>query len=368
MDAYIAIWFIQCCVCLFGTVVTRRRFEELLPAGMLGMVLFAYALGLLGALAAGVWIALGLGLLLGLSALALVLGGRRKFAPERFFTPAFFCYAALLALSAFVSYGRAVWIWDECSHWAISVKSMVYARDFSTSPLSHILFRSYPPGLTIWQYFYQALHGLFSGKPFCEWLLYGAYNAFCFALLLPFLRLVTRKARALSPLLCAALVLLPMCFFDAPYAMYESLYVDALLAILAAYAFYTFRFPGEGGPFVLLSRCLALAMLPLVKDSGLYFAAALPLCFFLSDWIRMGGKRFFGKPLLPYAACALSAAAAKLSWSLELHASGVARAFSQPVDIGLLWRLLTGAEQGYQRAILENFARKFFSPALTVLG
>lgn len=363
MISCIAIWLVEMNIALFGTVISGRRFEEVLPVGMIALVLWTYAFGLCGALGAGLVTALAGGVLLGALALILILTRRRAFPKGRFFTPAFFAYLALLALAAYVSFGRVAANWDECSHWATVVKAMTYEGAFSTNPDCHILFRSYPPGAAVYQYFYQAANRLFTGAPFTEWLLFFAYDAFCLALLMPLLRLIDKKRWLYTPLFCAVLAALPLCWFD---AMYASLYIDGLLALLALYALSCFRFGTRGGAFDALACCTALAMLVLVKDAGLFFAILIPLFALISAWIAEG--KAFWRPgrLWPYAAGWAAAGLAKWSWSREVAQSGVRVMFNESIDPVQLWRILTGAETGYQRTILENYVQKFFSPALSL--
>ena len=150
------------------------------------------------------------------------------------FTPGFVIFTVAFALFAVCNKGKLVHEMDAFSHWGDVVKSMTLLDDFGTNAASLTEFKSYPPGISLFQYFYEKtgslLHG---GTRYTEWFLYHAYQVMLAAFVAPvFSRLSHRKPA--TALICS------ICVFAAPLVMYyntyDSLYVDSLLGILSGCA------------------------------------------------------------------------------------------------------------------------------------
>ncbi len=361
MAAVFVIWLLQMFVCLLGTLTTDRSMETFVPAGLLGMTLVCYLSGLAGILETGVWIGVFFCVLAGAASLILILSGRKRFCSARFFTPGFFVYLASVILFVYISYGRRVIAWDECSHWAISVKALIQTGKLYYVPGANIKFPSYPPGSAILHYIGQRIHSLFTGEQYAEWLLYVVYDMLCASFLVPALGYLKGKRPVSAALTAVSLFALPMCFFDEMYAL---LLIEMLLALSAFYAVLLFSYDRSGRPLCVALRSLSLIMLVLLKDSGLYFALVIPVLFLIADWIR-GKKAFFtqGKfvPYLIHIGCALLT---KAAWSAALSRNHTVIRWSDPIDFGVFFRVLAGKEAGYRAMVFSNYWKELLSPQI----
>ena len=48
--------------------------------------------------------------------------------------------------------------WDEFSHWGSVVKSMFLTNGLSVKEGSSLMFKSYPPAISIFEYFFQVIN------------------------------------------------------------------------------------------------------------------------------------------------------------------------------------------------------------------
>lgn len=54
----------------------------------------------------------------------------------------------------FLTYDLKVFEWDSFSHWALTVKDMYYRDVISADSSAATAYKSYPPGIALWQYFF----------------------------------------------------------------------------------------------------------------------------------------------------------------------------------------------------------------------
>ncbi len=170
----------------------------------------------------------------------------------------------LCALFAILHHQASFYLYDEFSHWGIFLKEML-ASDAVWGSDSNAMVLRYPPGAPLWQYFFLRFTGFTEG---------GAYLAQFCLLMLPLLVLWQDvKWRQLYWLLSVfALVALTLSNFGHGFS---SLYVDHLLGAWFAGTIFNFMLDmEERSPTQLLSYVLPITTLALIKDAGLFFAAA----------------------------------------------------------------------------------------------
>ena len=167
---------------VFAGAFFRRDFADMLPLSAMGLILVLYLAGFLGALKAGVFLILGLALLLYAISVPRLLKEKsaKQFLKNHFGAEGVYfiiIYVILVALNV----GRLAWHHDELSHWMTCVKVMTNIDDFAANyALSDADFASYPPAMALFQYFFQKLHEIFDGAAlFSEWRPYAAYQLFC---------------------------------------------------------------------------------------------------------------------------------------------------------------------------------------------
>lgn len=186
----IALFFIISSGSVYASAVSGKRFEEVLPLTVFSLILVHFLSGVTGFLRQGTYIAISVSILLYLVALITCVQKRTfRFFLKSFLTPGFAVFSVIFVIITVYNYGRLAYIWDEFSHWADVVKSMYTINDLSTNPSANAAFASYPPAMSLFQYFFQNLNRIVSGnRVFEEWRLYSAYQLAAYSLLLPFLR------------------------------------------------------------------------------------------------------------------------------------------------------------------------------------
>ena len=178
---------------MLGSAVWKKRFEDLLPIGCASIVLMLFLCGILGFLKQGVYLVLIISVFLWSYSLCHLFRNKTwKEFGNNFLTPAFCIFLAAYIVLTYTNYGMMAATWDEFSHWADIVKAMVSIDDFGTNPEAQSIFQSYPPGMSLFQYFFEKVYLLLNrGELFSEWRLYFSYQIFFLSFFMPFLRKLT---------------------------------------------------------------------------------------------------------------------------------------------------------------------------------
>ncbi len=258
---------------VFSAAFFSQRFEKTLPVTCMGIVFILFLSGVFGNLLPGFWAVLALSVLLWAAAgIRWFAGGRPAGFLQNLMTPGLLGFTLLYVALSILNHGKLACYWDDYSNWIDSVKAMTYLHDFTANPASRSLFRSYPPGMGLFQYFAQMIYQLFHPGVFCEGIVFEGYQLFSLSLLFP----LTGKLRWNSPVrnVCVFLLLFlcPALFAENFYAQ---LVIDPFVGLLfgsaTAYLFICgYRNNGDA-----LFMGLVCFMLLLVKDVGKLFAVIL---------------------------------------------------------------------------------------------
>lgn len=314
MIAGILIFLALCAPGVWCAASRGRRFEELLPVSAMGIVLVLFVFGLLSKLEWGVY---GL-LLLGayfylLTGISLWKRKNRRTFRGNLVTPGFCIFLAAYCGLTLLNRGRLANTWDEFSHWIDVVKVMTTQDDFATNPGAFSGYASYPPGMALFQYFFQKVSFLCGGERFSEGSTYTAYQVLTFCLFFPFLRKLSfRKPAAILPYL-AGVFLAPMLFHN----FFASIFIEGFLGVCSGVGMsMIFLYPREEKDTLYIGTIgMLCAMLALAKDAGIVFALFLAGAFLLDR--RLAGE----KGLLPDAVALLGAVLPRLLWMLEVRLS-----------------------------------------------
>lgn len=297
-----------------ASALADRRTEESLPVCFCAAALWLYGFYCLGL------VRLGLVLLCAGTPCLFLLGWRRSGSLKQYLTAVFtpgtavylcFCLFFLIFFSC-----NPVSRHDELRLWGAVPKAIHETGALQLGPQSPIFatMQSYPPALPLIGFFFTA----FSGE-FCEGALFVGYACMSVSFLLPaFSKWEWKHWRLLAP--AALLVLLTPFVFTSHnedaglFGM--TLYVDPLLGMAAGYAFYLAGHRPFENRFRLIAFSLTLAVLCLLKDTGLVFAlTALVLALIL------GRKEVKLSGLLPVLAVVVSVGSWKLLLKLyDIHA------------------------------------------------
>lgn len=267
-------------------------------------------------------------------------------------------FGVFFAFSVFLNYGRFLSLWDELTHWGSSIKNMYFLNALGTFKESSGSVGSYPPGISLFHYFWI--------RPFPNFTEYPAFiasNIVFFSLISTFFRRINLRLF----LFLYSILLIAILFF--PY-FFSSIYVDTLMGILFGILLLSyFLLDNEKDQIyrALLVTSIATILI-LIKDTGLIFCLiALSIIFcdiFLfkrkipvAQWLKenLAIKKIKQSFLFLPIIISLSF---RLIWSLHLKITNAFSASAGRVDNGisqLLNNMTKGNLELYQYETIENF-------------
>ena len=351
----------------FAGVFCRRKFADTIPFSAMVVILVLYVCGAVGLLKAGVYLIL-------LAALVLLILSIIRLIKEKRLSESIksdvglegLFFILIYAILVILNHGRFAWMTDEFSHWMYSVKAMSRIDDFAANyTASQAMFPSYPPGMALFQYFFQKLHEIFEGtKLFCEWRPYVAFQLFAVVLFFPCLRRM-KYHKIIKPILFGCAMLIPLVLY--PGFFFSSVLIDPVIGVMAGAGFVYLLMDDDRSPAdktVYIS--MLCAILVLMKDAGMFFAIFIAITFIL--YVLLGGRirnnpagkteiiRECGTAVIPLAA----SLCAKGSWNLILNRFQTPRSFSNPLQIGEYLRLFfAGGDTTYKQETVDQFKRAF---------
>lgn len=274
-----------CTLCSAGTavVLSKRKFDEVLPLVMMGSALLIYLSGFLEDLRIGYWLCAAFA---GAFPILLLVGKMRKrkwaMRPSDFFTPGLVIFCALFVFLFVLNIKRQFTVWDEFMHWGPMVKEMFRLDRFYSVAESVIpMHKDYPPVISILQLFWCKMAGEYR-----EGYLYISLQLLTFSMFLPALSsLKFRKkfsfyvklAFMLAFMITSALLIT---LSEAKF--YTTIYIDCFLAVILAYGLYISVGEGAHTAFNIVRLAVCLAFLLLSKQMGLVFFLLIVGAYFLN--------------------------------------------------------------------------------------
>jgi hypothetical protein len=321
-----------------------------LPTTIFGITAILYTFSLFNQLLIGFWFVLAVIALATLASAVLLIKEKELLSHlKSLLSPGLAIFIFLALFSFLLTRGMQLSSWDEFSHWGTIVKA-TYLYD-AVGPYNPVDlgFRSYPPSLSLFEYFVTKL-----GGPWLEGNIFWAYQLIIWSLFTPFLAQLTWRRWG------QLLVVVPLAFI-APLAFFNSLsvtLVDPLLGMLFGYAL-AIAYVGNVLQWRLaLHVGLAVFMLALAKDAGTFMAALVVVLYLVrlfaakkinpEEW---SWKRFAILGSIP----TLSLVASNQSWAALVSAKVEAPAFSSPIDIGAFFGAFRGEGPAYWQEILSTF-------------
>lgn len=345
---------------VFGAAIYEKRFEELLPVTCATIILTIYAAGIAGALKLGVYVVLVLSTILWIfSAYKVFKCKKIRSFLEHFLTPGFCVFVFLYFLLGFFCRDMIASQWDEFSHWADTVKAMVLVDDFGTNAAAHTMFPSYPPGMSVFQYFFQKVYLMLKpDQTFSEWRLFFAYQIFFLSFLMPFLKDLSFKKPLKIMGIAVLLYVGPMLIFT---NVYSCIYIDAILGFVAGTAFAHVFLVRKKDWLYDIYVYISIAMLVLMKDAGMLFAAALLIVYLIemiAPWNFKSIRAILTKDNIIRVVCgSCSLIIPKVLWSLNMRVNHVEPVFSGKVDIPELLRIILGRDpENYRSTVFRLYS------------
>jgi hypothetical protein len=321
-----------------------------LPTAVFGITAVLYTFGLFNLLLVGFWVVLAAISVATLVSFALLIKDRELLSHlKSLLSPGLAIFVSFALFSFLLTRGMQLSSWDEFSHWGTIVKATFLFDAVGPYNPVELGFRSYPPSLSLFEYFVTKL-----GGAWLEGNIFWAYQLIIWSLFTPFLSQLTWRRWghlfAVVPLV-----------FVAPLGFFNSLNVtliDPLLGMLFGYAL-AIAYVGNILQWRLtLHVGLAVFMLTLAKDAGSFMAALVVVLYIVrllgarktspEEW---SWKRFAILGSIP----TLSLVASNQSWSGLVRARVETPAFQNPIDIGAFFGALRGEGPAYWQEILSTF-------------
>lgn len=295
-------------VSLLFMTIWNRKWEETVGLSLIAAIFIMYVAGLTEHLLQGVYSVYILSAIcLGIS---IYLYNRKHMTMKDLFSPGIVVYGFLFLLILINCNDAWLGRWDEYSHWGLAVKDMFYYDSFAKHYNTTVILPRYLPFSTLVEYFFVFANGLFSQE-----LLYVAYQTTLLSVLILICRPACGRRKYLIPAV-SIIVFVPIIFF---IDVYNSIYVDSLLAVLMAYVLICY-FSEKMSWFNMFRIVGGLFALTMTKDAGAVIAGLVVLIMFADSLHRqMGSGKISVRKLLFPVICLAFVLGFFLSWQLYMH-------------------------------------------------
>ncbi len=354
---------------VFGVSFFEKKFEEVLPITCMGISGILFIFGMFGMLKIGFWLIFAALIALVLISLlnTIIKKDFLQFV-KGFFTPAFFIFSFLFFIICLCNRGKLAAHTDEFSHWVDSVKTMFLLDDFITNENSHSLFKSYPPIMALFQYFFQRVNALiFRSNDFVEEKVYVAYQVFVVSLILPFFKMLNTKKLWRFLMSCMIIICATLLFY--PDIM-TVVVIDPFISVLTGCAFANLLLCDKLEKIQIVYISMICFTLVLAKDIGLYFSCFICICFVIRHLGRMdfrsAEKRLRVKSILICSLPILLTTIAKILWKMELNISKV-QIFGGKTELLTYTRMFfLKNDQSYKQEVVEKVKTAYFENRITI--
>lgn len=265
-------------------------------------------------------------------------------------------FLIICACIVYNTYGKVFDSWDEFSHWGDVVKAMTSINALATSPASKSWYPSYPPGMTLVQFYAERINMLFD-KAFTEWLVYAAFQIVVALFILPvYYEVAVGKGllKTLGALFTVFIV--PLVFFE---YVFRYLYVDSVLGILFGCGIAMILLHKESDKKYVYYECCVCSFLVLVKATGFFFAMVI-CALTVVELTVFTEKEKRIKNIKMVAGVAAACIIPKFMWEFHLKHNNVHINNQGTIDLIDFFNTITGRTPSYKNTVIKNFMYKFF--------
>ncbi len=334
-----------------------KKYGEIVPISCFVLIFTELLLGVFASLKIGLIFVLVMAI--GCYVIAIITNVKNKSFKKTFkriITPGFVFFAFCCGLFVYINHGKYFSNWDEFSHWGDVVRAMVALDDFGTNPNSLCMFKSYPPAMSIFEYFLERIDQFIQPGKFNEPLAYCAWQILMVSFFLPFVERIGEKNK-LSSIICGLVFLLsPLMVFS---GVYYSTYIDPFLGIISGVGFAIIFFIDDEVLYKSLLVGSVAGVLVISKESGMLFAALIVLAYTMKLMLRWKSKELL-YALIPIGCLIVP----KFLWEYELKVSHVYKEFGGSIDFGELLRIISGKSEGYRSLVWNKFFEWFAGKAI----
>ena len=255
-------------------------------------------------------------------------------------------------------------IWDDFSHWLLTVKNMFLFNELSNNKNSTIYFKTYPPATAIIQYFYNYIQNIFFKNINLEYNSQLITNYFVLILLLSIVNMTKLNSKA-KRILYPILFIIPAIFNS---QIYIGLYVDVILAVMGVYLLIYYEYAKVekiNKKFVVIDMVLATLFLVLIKPTG---SAIIIFCliYIILDLIIMKNYKFNLQVIITIL---ISFFIGKKSWEYYMHKTNVGVIWrTEKITFGSILNILNGKGENYQYETINNFFKALIKTKISLFS
>ena len=321
-----------------------------LPTSIFGMTAILYLFGIFNQLLAGFWAVLAAVTLATVASIFLLIRAKELGSHLRsLLSPGLAIFIGLALASFALTRDMQLSSWDEFSHWGTIVKATFLHDALGPYNPVDLGFRSYPPSLSLFEYFVAKLGGVW-----LEGNIFWAYQLMIWSLFTPFLAQLNWRRWVQVIAVVPLVIISPLAFFNS----LNVTLIDPLLGMLFGYAL-AISYVGNILQWRLaLHAGLAIFMLTLAKDAGTFMALIVVFLYIVRivaskrispedwSWKRVG---LLGSVTLT------SLIVANQSWAALVAARVESPSFQDPIDVSAFFGALRGEGPAYWQEILATF-------------
>ena len=251
-------------------------------------------------------------------------------------------------------------VWDDFTHWGLTVKNMVIFNKLPNGPESTIFFKTYPPITGILQYSFNYYCNLFhNGNIEGNSLIITSF--FIITILVSIISMKDIKK------INVKLILLGILFIVLPIfnkEVYRSLYVDSILGLMGAYIIIYFESTKSNLTsikFRIFDLILATMFLTLVKATG---SAIVIFCliYFIIGLFTSSDRK---KDTITIITIALSSQLIKKSWNHYLVNTNIQEIWhTSKITINSILNIFKGNGEIYQYKTIANFFKNILGNSI----
>ncbi len=260
-------------------------------------------------------------------------------------------FIILYGIMAILLIGFISIVWDDFSHWLLTVKNMFLFNELSNNSKSTILFKTYPPAMAIIQYFYNFVGGIGFRSLNLEYNSQLITNYFVMILLLSIVNMI-QLSKKTKIILYPVLFLIPAIFNT---EIYVSLYVDVILSIMGVYLIIFYEYMKKqkiNKRFEFIDMAFATLFLSLIKSTGTAIIVFY-LIYIVIDLILTKKYKFNLKVIITIL---ISLLLGKKSWEYYLSRTKADIIWETgKITLGNVLKVFDGKGQQYQYETINNF-------------
>ncbi len=349
---------------IFFSVYFNKRFEESMPLITFAIILFLFLFGLIDKLKFGLYFTISMMIIIVIYSIVKVIRERKiRQTIDNIFTPTFFIFLILSFLIWYLNRNMVLSGWDEFSHWGRVVKATFLTNKISTYTNVDLLFRTYPPAISLFQYFILFFRGVWNEAD-----LYRSYSIIGLILFLPFLKNLKWQSKKSIDSSILLIIFSPMLFYN---NYYNVIFIDAILAMFFGYCLAEIYLYDSKDTISLIRLCLAISVLTIIKDVGLFYAFISSILL-IYKMIYLRKKQNYFELVYKLFACKynflffLIPLITNWLWKLNIKLTNtIQTAFTNSVNLSELFNVLLGRSNNYRQTVLHNFVSSLFKTPLT---